>query len=299
LLAADLKGRVCCILIAHAGLRIECLGNYKGNDGLKIGDFPEIRIDEKEKKVEFEKIPTLIKVRKSLSKAGHEYFTFLSQEGCEYLKEYLESRMRKGEKLTKDSPIIVPKVGEKKFITSTNIGDTIRKAIRKAGFPWRPYVLRSFFDTQMMLAESKGLILRDYRQYWMGHKGDIEHTYTLNKGKLPPNLIEEMRESYQKAQKYLQTTSFEESKEDLEKLFKKQLLLVAGFKPEEIKDEDLELPDEEFQKKIREKLLMEMKNNGARQKVIKVNEIEKYLEEGWEFISILPRNKAIVRLPEA
>jgi len=25
-----------------------------------------------------------------------------------------------------------------------------------------------------MLAESKGLVLRDYRQFWMGHKGDIE-----------------------------------------------------------------------------------------------------------------------------
>jgi integrase len=298
-LAADLKSKVCCVLVAHAGLRIECLGNYKGEDGLRIKDFPELKIDEKEGKVEFEKIPTLIRIRRELSKAGHQYFTFLSQEGCEYLKEYLESRMRKGEKLTKESPIIVPKVGDKKFITSTNVGDAIRKAIRKAGFPWRPYVLRSYFDTQMMLAESKGLVLRDYRQYWMGHKGDIEHTYTLNKGKLPPNLIEEMRESYKKAQKYLQTISFEESKEDIEKLFKKQLLLVAGFRPEEIKEEDLELSDEEFQKKIRERLLMEMKNNGAKQKVIRLNEVEKYLQEGWEFISVLPRNKAIVKLPEA
>jgi hypothetical protein len=97
----------------------------------------------------------------------------------------------------------------------------------------------------------------------------------------------------------LQTISFEESKEDIEKLFKKQLLLVAGFKPEEIKEEDLELSDEEFQKKIRERLLMEMKNNGAKQKVIRLNEVEKYLQEGWEFISVLPRNKAIVKLPEA
>ena len=27
----------------------------------------------------------------------------------------------------------------------------------------------------MLLAESKGLVLRDYRQFWMGHKGDVEN----------------------------------------------------------------------------------------------------------------------------
>jgi len=31
----------------------------------------------------------------------------------------------------------------------------------------RAYVLRSYFDTQLMLAESKGLVIRDYRQFWM------------------------------------------------------------------------------------------------------------------------------------
>ena len=44
-----------------------------------------------------------------------------------------------------------------------------------------------------MLAESKGLVLRDYRQFWMGHKGDIENRYTTNKQKLPETVIEDMR----------------------------------------------------------------------------------------------------------
>ncbi|NIM44298.1 MAG: site-specific integrase, partial [Nitrososphaeria archaeon] len=82
----------------------------------------------------------------------------------------------------------------------------IRVAIRKAGFPWRPYVLRSYFDTQLMLAESKGLVLRDYRQFWMGHKGDIENRYTTNKQRLPEEVVEDMREAYRRSQDYLQTT---------------------------------------------------------------------------------------------
>ncbi|EMR73149.1 hypothetical protein MCGE09_00340 [Thaumarchaeota archaeon SCGC AB-539-E09] len=51
----------------------------------------------------------------------------------------------------------------KPFIRATNVWDVIRSAIRKAGFNWRPYVLRSYLDTQLMLAESRGLVLRDYR----------------------------------------------------------------------------------------------------------------------------------------
>jgi len=295
-LSTDEKGRVACVLVAHSGLRLEVLGNYDGSDGLQVRDFPEMEI--KEGKVEFKKIPAMIKIRSALSKKEHEYFTFLGSEGCEYLKAYLEMRMRMDEDLTENSAIIIPKTAKKNFISTANIGDTIRNAIRNAGFNGRPYVLRSYFDTQLLLGESKGLLIRDYRTFWMGHKGDIEHTYTLNKRRLPPDLVEEMRESYRKAQKYLQTTESERDEDDIRRMFKKQLLLVAGLKPEEIKDEHLELSDEEFQKIVREKLVKEMQNNGAKQKVVGVNEVENYLVKGWEFVNILPNNRAILKLPE-
>lgn len=66
----------------------------------------------------------------------------------------------------------------KPFIRAVNIGDIIRGAMRRGSFSWRPYVLRSYFDTQLMLAGSKGFVLRDYRKFWMEHKGDIENRYT-------------------------------------------------------------------------------------------------------------------------
>jgi len=202
-MCGDLRARCACALLAHSGLRIETLGNYEGTDGLRIKDFPEMKIENGE--VIYEKVPTMIVVRRELSKGGHQYFTFLSEEGCEYLKDYLESRLKEGEKLTPNSPILTPKVTPKPFIRSTNIGDMIRAAIRKAGFKWRPYVLRAYFDTQLMLAESKGMVLRDYRQFWMGHKGDIENRYTTNKCRLPEGVIEDMREAYKRSQEYLQT----------------------------------------------------------------------------------------------
>jgi len=253
-LSGDKKARAACVLVAHSGLRLMTLGNYRGMDGLRVKDLPEIRIERG--KVEFEQIPTMVVVRPELSKARHQYFTFLSEEGCQYLKDYLEERMLNGERLTPNSSIIRPKVASKPFIRTVNIGDMIRNVIRKAGFSWRPYVLRVYFDTQLMLAESKGLILRDYRQFWMGHKGDIENRYTTNKCRLPESVIEDMREAYEKSQEFLQTTKPEIGREKLAEEFRKQLLLVAGLTPEEISKLNIAgLTDEEFQKIVRKRLL--------------------------------------------
>jgi hypothetical protein len=39
----------------------------------------------------------MVLVRRELSKVGHQYFTFLIEEGCDYLKDYLEERVRREE----------------------------------------------------------------------------------------------------------------------------------------------------------------------------------------------------------
>jgi len=294
-ISGDLRGKLTCSLIAHSGLRMGVLGNYTGDDGLVLGDLLDVKVEDD--KIEFKKIPLRIGVRSELSKNKNSYFTFLSSEGCEYLKGYLEMRLRKGEDLNKNSPVITPKHAKKKFIRSTNISDIIRNCIRKAGFAWRPYVLRSYFDTQLMLAESKGKVLRDYRQFFMGHSGDIEHTYTLNKKRLPLHILKDLRESYKRSQKFLQTIEIK-GEEDTKALFKKEILkAVAGFKEEDITEEILEMEPEEFQKLVREKLVKEVINNGVKQKVVGVDNIENHLSHGWEFVSVLPNNKAVLKLP--
>jgi hypothetical protein len=87
-----LRTRACIALVAFAGVRLEVLGDFLGNDGLKLSDFPELGI--KGKTVDFLKIPTMIMVREELNKSRHRYLTFLAEEGCEVLKQYLEARMR-------------------------------------------------------------------------------------------------------------------------------------------------------------------------------------------------------------
>jgi len=257
--AGELDARAAAALIAFSGFRPEALGNYDGSDGIRIGDFLEVDIDRTQKKVEFKSFPTLIRVRKCISKAGHQYLTLLCEEGCRYLADYWEYRMRLGEAFTSDSAAIKARFTSKQFIRTTNVGDKIRNAIRAAGFTWRPYVLRAFFDTQLMLAESKGLVIRDYRVFWMGHKGDIEHRYTTNKHRLSEAVIEDMRESYRRAQKYLQTQE-PTGESDLRLEFRRQLLLVVGYSQEEVEEMNVEeLGDDELQTRLKERLL---KNNG-------------------------------------
>lgn len=294
-LAGDTKARVTCVLVAHCGLRLQTLGDYKGKDGLTVGDFPELKVENGT--IIFSEVPTLLIVRKELSKAGHQYFTFLSQEGCNYLKDYLEERLRAGEEINSASPVITPKQRMKPFIRTINIGDIMRGAMRQAGFPWRPYVLRSFFDTQLMLAESKGLVLRDYRQFWMGHKGDIENRYTTNKRRLPESVVSDMRLCYERSQEFLQTfRGAETSEEKLAFTFRRQILLVAGFDEDEIGRMDLSsMSDKTLQEIVRKRLLGVQTTNGTKQRVVSVDEANGYLIKGWEFVAKLSDDKVVIK----
>jgi len=44
-LSGDTKARTTCALVAHCGLRLQTIGDYKGKDGLTVGDFPELKIE--------------------------------------------------------------------------------------------------------------------------------------------------------------------------------------------------------------------------------------------------------------
>lgn len=292
-LAGDERVRAACALMAHAGLRPETLGDYEGSDGLRIKDLPELKLGKRT--VRFTRVPAMVIVREEVSKTEHQYFTFLSEEGCRYVEEYLNRRLREGEKLGPDSPVITSKFKglRSRFVTTPKITSCIRRAIRKAGFNWRPYVLRSYFDTWLMMAEGRGLLIRDYREFWMGHKGDIESRYTTNKYQLPQEVVEDMREAYKRAQEFLQTTGTA-SRENVRIEFRRQLLLAAGFKPEEIADMRLaELSDDEFQELVRERLTSTVRS-AIQRRVVPPEEAERLIEEGWNPVTNLPNGKVVL-----
>lgn len=297
LLAAQKRERVAISLMAFSGLRPEVLGNYNGTDGLRLSDLPELHWNGD---IEI-KAPIKIEVRAELSKARFPFFTFLGEEGCNYLMDYLKDRKNNGETLIPDSPLILPEQSMSRrespndFLTTMLLSRRVKRVIRKAEFEWRPYLFRAYFSTSLDIAESKGLISHPWRMFLMGHKGDMESVYSTNK-RLLPGMIEDMRNAYAKCLPFLETESrISQSVEDLERSFTARALKLFGFSDSEVKQME-NLSDDELQKRIQEHRGMSL-NNNHRQRVIGVGEVEKYITDGWEFVNVLPGDKAIIKLP--
>jgi len=314
--ASSLKVKCIISLLAGSGIRPEVIGNHDGSDGLRLGDIPELEVEDG--RVKFTKTPPMLIVRQELSKARHQYFTFITKEGCELLSNYLVGRMRTGEVLTPASPLIAPDVTKgamRPFVKAWQVGRLVRKRLEQCSIKARTYDLRTRFDTQLMLAESHGRMLRDYRVFFMGHKGDIEHRYTVNRRNLPYEVVEDMREAFERSQRYLCSSSSSSSSgsgdegEDAEGLRERayrQLLILAGFTDKEIDDQRLlDLKDEQLVTKIKERLkpiapAAEQAGGSSRQqKLIPITDLEKYLEDGYrcEYV-IESMGKAIVSLPQ-
>ncbi len=152
--------------------------------------------------------------------------------------------------MTEESPLIARRGGG--FLQTKSVTALVRGAIRRAGFNFRPYLLRHYFDTYLLLAEANDYIPRDYRVFWMGHKGDIEHEYTVNKERLPSTLVESMRSKYDIAAR---------------------TFLETGFLSAILDEED----------------------RRPRQKVVRVEEIDSWLEAGYEYVTTLPDGRIIVK----
>ena len=127
----------------------------------------------------------------------------------------------------------------------------------------------------------------------MGHKGDIEEVYTKRGSDVK---LKEIRTAYSKCLQFLETENKTSNQmEDIEKKFTEKFLKILGFNDDEIKIM-IELPDKELQKKINEKRGVSL-NNGHKQKVVNINDVKSFIEQGWEYVGILPNNEVIIKLP--
>jgi len=312
---SDDRAKVAMSLVAMAGLRLETLGTFSASDGLTISDLPEMRIEGKN--VSFSKIPTLVVVRREVSKTSHRYFTFLPQQACDHLKAYLEKRLKSKEELPENSPVIAISPGfervgknsnkKNRFITTRNVSRLIRETMRPR-FSWRPYVLRSYFDTQLLLAESHGKISHPYRVFFMGHKGDIEARYTTNKGVLPIDLIEDMRLAYLRCEPYICTAQQEtvDKKIMLLEMWREQAKLY-GIDPVKVKiekqkklkrepdtDEEKEALQQEIKKLQFKPEKLKQDKTRFKNKLVRERDLEKHLNAGWEMVQTV-NSKILVR----
>ncbi len=256
-------------LIAKAGLRPQVLGNHDGTDGLMLGDMPDIIIEDG--KAVCASTPLRITVRRTLSKARHQYFTFLTENGIRKLLAYINERLARGEKITHDSPLIAPdttynvhrgKNNGKKFLPTSRISRDIRETFRPR-FRWRPYVLRAYFDTQLLMAEARGKMAHDFRVFFMGHKGSMEARYTTNKGVLPNALVNEMKNAFKRSQEFL----------DLEMQTEEQI---------EMQTSEIENTNQAV-----------MSHQQTVQIIARLEQAEEMILQGWRIVATLPGEKAV------
>jgi integrase len=295
----DLPTLISMHLIAYAGIR---------PDDISKLTYGCVRQD-------LEKDVTPCSIYVPQSKTDSVYITFIPEETVRLLKQYLDRRRAEGEDITDASPLLLDhrefrKTGEIKGVLRKNISRKITEAVRSSGVKreetfgrkvqrLRPYSLRKYFRSNLT-----GHAPSEYIEAWLGHTSGLEHVYGGTRD-LDPTTIERMREMYKKCEPFLiatiqpleQVDVVKEAKIEALKTMARSLLgidLVEAKVARERelgreldKDEELELFENEL-KRLRE-------GTHNPQRIVMEEELERYLEEGWEFVSVLPSQKILVR----
>lgn len=292
-------------IVSIADLRTKCLILFLSSSGARIGSVEYLHWrDVQEVEWEGMKLARVIIYRGE----PEEYSTFVTPECYESLLRYRETREKVGEKIELSSPVFAREVNKRKFdqgkvgpasvsTLKNQLGELLNHMkmrgtlIEKASYrsyEWKQcHSFRKFFKTRMEMSGVKPIIT----EMLMGHTIGVSGSYMKPTEK-------ELLEEYSKAIDNLTIFQMSNEKQNVKNDFHKELLLVAGFKEEEIRKMDVDkMPDEEFQKTVRQKLLGTMANNGSSQKVVPLGEVDSYVSKGWELVAALPNERAILKLP--
>jgi len=273
-------------LIAFTGFRFKVIAD------LRIKDLPEMRITE-DNKVIFEKMPTRIKVRKELSKNGKAYQTFLIETGCLIIKNSLEIRMTKGEKLDNDS-LLVPTECKNTTVRqrAKAISRRLTTVFEKVEYGSRPYSLKNFFATALL---NSGLE-QNLQTFYMGHTGPVQNVYSVQRQQ-PTEQIEKMRTVFK--DKIQPNLIPQEGNADatVKREFKKFAKEAFGLDVADDANTDETIAEiAEIYKAGKDDVSRrETPSNPFKQKRIKEEEIDQYLDDGWEITHTLSNGNLIVK----
>jgi len=293
-------------IIDVADLRTKCLVLFLCSSGSRIGSVRWLRWKDVE---EVENVGQKFAKVTIYHGEPEEYTTFITPECYRLWLEYREWRENIGEKVTPSSFVFTTQGNARKFDQSkvkaiavktlkNQLGELLEHlGMREVISEREGYVnysfkqahgFRKFFKTRMEVAGVRPLVI----ETTMGHATGVSKSYYK-----PTS--EELAEEYGKAIGELTVGEKQVEKVDIKEDMKKEILLhVAGFKQEEIEKLDISsISDEDFQKMVRERLMGAMIGNGNRQKVVPVGEVESHLLKGYDFVSLLPNDRAILKLP--
>jgi len=239
-------------------------------------------------------------------KAQVAYETFFGINATTALRNYLEARKRKGEKITDQTLLWKSQKGGKGFKTPDSLNHLVRRLGEKAGIDSSPHRFRKFFEANMGTKAPSLLV-----KYWMGHSLGVESSYFI------PD-AQRQREAYKEAYPQIDVLKFAPkiSKEDLWKEYTrlkeiedipdKDLEPIArkhGISISEVRNRmakgELKIEKKRRKKisplRLKKKLVKKKKaSENDCQKIIKESQLEEYLAKGYRFVSVLPSGQVVV-----
>ena len=310
-----LRGRVLALFMAHSGVRPGVLGSYQGENGLRLVDLPDLKSEKGSAK--FSSVPFVIRVPANLSKTRVSYVTFGTAQLATALLSYLDQRTREGEKLRPDSPVIAcgPMRGialisrdaarfSKGFLTTKVVTEEIRSVLHACapeGVRWRPYVLRAYCSTRLLMAEGEGRITRDLREEILGHDGGVSSRYNVGK-RWGDELLAEARREYENAAEFLETNA--QARLSVAAELRRTFLGVAGVPDDEI-SAHLGDTNEELLELLRKRLVLDAPTQPnaepmprrRSQRPVTLQEAERLLAEGWTYVSTFGSDRVLLQAP--
>jgi len=304
----SLRGRVSALLMAHSGLRPGVLGSYQARAGLTLGDIPDLKLG---KEPTFAEVPFVIRVPAALSKTRVSYVTFGSSQLASALLAYLAERREAGEELSPSSPVVVvlPTRGaanmrrktdtrfDSGFLTTNGVVGEIHKALVSSvpeGKRWRVYVLRSYCSTRLLMAEAAGKMTRDLREAILGHDGGVSARYNVGKT-WGAELLKEARASYKRAEPFLSTTGAPQ--DSTAERFAALLKVLVENEAISKKEAEVLLTGGMEELSERLKTARATVPEKRAEKAVFVGEVKALLDAGWDFVSPLNGEMAVVRAP--
>jgi len=295
-------------MVNAADPRVKSIILFLSSSGARVGSLHSLRWRD----IAEVKVKDLTFARVTIYRGEKEqYDSFITPEAYEQLLEYRAYRVNIGEKVTPQSPV---------FVTASNIDDfkpdrvralatdTVKLLIarlqRQLGlrevltegknakrYEFRTvHGFRKFYKTRTEVAGVNRLCI----EMTMGHDIGIHANY--EKPSEP-----ELEKEYAKAIDELTIIKSrqEVKKDEILTMFKAVLLTTFGYSEAEVAAMGNldKLTPLELQGLIQKKSMSSLGLNGNRQKVVPRAEVKPHVLNGWEYVTDLPNEEAVVRLP--
>jgi len=288
--------------------------------GLRNATLRALKYGDVREQIESGRVPIRIHVTPELKervpgacKEDAEHWTFLAKEACEALRDYIEERKQKYGSIGDEEPLfravgnLPEEEARKRHLNEDVFQKVVKNAARRAGIKeWRNvrfHTLRKTFRSVLDAGYvDGGQMAEDDKEYLMGHVLPSQKAPYHNAN------VETLERRYMRlgwSEKGFVEAATQKAQIRAMKSFAKMLGIEnIEIKINLLKKDNPELSDEDAIVHIaREELgITKLRANSSQKRtnqdpkrIIKEEELESYLAEGWDVHTVLPSGKILVR----